>query len=151
MRTRAPRRLESGSAFRPDDTADGFTLLEVCIAAGLLAVTLVALAGLFTITAESDVASRYRTLAAALAQDKIERLRADIAVGQDVPAAGIEFVSEAGELQPPAEGAFNRTWTVSPTAGGPPGLLLLEVDVQPRVSGQFRAGTAYAATAVPRP
>jgi len=57
-------------------TDSGFSLVEVLVALGLIAGALVALAQLFAISTESNLASRTTTYAVALAEQKLEELRA---------------------------------------------------------------------------
>jgi len=54
---------------------DGFSLLEVLVATGLLAVALTALAQLFAIATKSNISAKSTTFAALLAQQKMEQLR----------------------------------------------------------------------------
>lgn len=53
----------------------GFSLLEVAIATGILAVALVSLAELFALSTRANYASRTTTFAATLAKQKMEQLR----------------------------------------------------------------------------
>jgi hypothetical protein len=60
---------------RDRDRSEGFSLVEVIVAAGLLASALVALAQLLAIGTETNAAARDGTFAAILAQQKMEQLR----------------------------------------------------------------------------
>jgi prepilin-type N-terminal cleavage/methylation domain-containing protein len=53
----------------------GFSLIEVLMATALMAVALISLAQLFAISTTNNVASRYSTMAAILAEQKMEQLR----------------------------------------------------------------------------
>jgi type II secretory pathway pseudopilin PulG len=53
----------------------GFSLAEVLIATGIMAVSLMSLAQLFAIATRNNVTSRYSTTAAILAEQKMEQLR----------------------------------------------------------------------------
>ena len=53
----------------------GFSLVEVLVATGILAASLVTLAQLFAMSTRSNIASRSTTYAAVLAQQKMEELR----------------------------------------------------------------------------
>jgi type II secretory pathway pseudopilin PulG len=64
--------LAKSSSFH---NASGFSLVEVLVATGLLATSLVALAQLFAISTKANVSSRNSTYAAVLAQQKLEELR----------------------------------------------------------------------------
>jgi len=54
----------------------GFTLIEVLVALVILAVSLLALAGLMTTTTKNNASGGHLTEAATFAQDKLEELRA---------------------------------------------------------------------------
>jgi len=54
----------------------GFTLIEVCVATGILVAAVVALAQMFAISIQTNTSSRKTTYAAVLAEQKIEELRA---------------------------------------------------------------------------
>jgi prepilin-type N-terminal cleavage/methylation domain-containing protein len=86
----------------------GFTMVEVLIA---LALTGIALSGLLVLFARTSAASRYSrraTEATVLAQDQIERLRANRATGSGT-AANIDLAGNPG-------GMFTRTWSVAESA-----------------------------------
>jgi prepilin-type N-terminal cleavage/methylation domain-containing protein len=55
---------------------EGFSLLEVMIASGILATALIALAQLFVVALAANTSSRSTTYAAVLAEQKMEELRA---------------------------------------------------------------------------
>jgi len=82
----------------------GFTMVEVLIA---LALTGIACSGLLALYARTSGASRYSrraTEATVLAQDQLERLRANGATGTGTETE-IDVSGNAG-------GPFTRTWTV---------------------------------------
>jgi type II secretory pathway pseudopilin PulG len=54
----------------------GFTLLEVCVATGILVAAVVALAQMFALATQTNTSARKTTYAAMLADQKIEELRA---------------------------------------------------------------------------
>ena len=54
---------------------DGFSLVEVLVALGLIVILITSLAPLFALAAASNVAARARTAAALLAEEKLEELR----------------------------------------------------------------------------
>jgi type II secretory pathway pseudopilin PulG len=57
------------------NSESGFSLAEVLIATGLMAVALVSLAQLFAISTRNNVEAKYSTSAAVLAEQKMEQLR----------------------------------------------------------------------------
>jgi type II secretory pathway pseudopilin PulG len=64
--------LEKSRSF---NSASGFSLVEVMIAAGLLATALITLAQMFGLSTRSNVSSRNTTYANVLAEQKMEELR----------------------------------------------------------------------------
>ena len=60
---------------RSFNSASGFSLVEVMIAAGLLATALITLAQMFGLSTRSNVSSRNTTYANVLAEQKMEELR----------------------------------------------------------------------------
>ncbi|MBM4348620.1 MAG: prepilin-type N-terminal cleavage/methylation domain-containing protein [Deltaproteobacteria bacterium] len=91
--------------------SNGFTLIEVLISLVILAISLLALAGLMTTTTRNTASGGNLTEAATFAQDKLEELRVtqwgNINGGADVRtgATGINYA---------------RTWTVATNAIVPP-------------------------------
>lgn len=82
--------------------SNGFSLIEVLISLVILAISLLALAGLMTTTTKNNAFGGNLTEAATLAQDKFEELRItdwnNIADGNDtITVRGLNY---------------NRTWTV---------------------------------------
>ena len=77
--------------------ANGFSLIEVVIALFILAIALLALAGLMVSTTKNNSFGGHMTEAATFAQDKLEQLRAapwaSIVAGADTPpgATGISY------------------------------------------------------------
>jgi type II secretory pathway pseudopilin PulG len=59
-----------------DKSQAGFTLIEVCVATGILITAVVALAEMFVIATRTNVSARQTSYAALLADQKIEELRA---------------------------------------------------------------------------
>jgi hypothetical protein len=110
----------------------GFSLIEVCIAAGLLGAALVNLAVLFTTALDANLGARHRTYATVLAQQKLERLRIE-APGAALPLAGFELIDRAGRAidgGPLADTVFARRWSIEWPPGAPAGLALLQVEVR---------------------
>lgn len=101
--------------------ARGFSLLEVLIAAAILASALLALAQVIAFATRATALAGRMTNAALLAAQKIEQLRAgswsELQPGSDSPAPG-----------------FNRTWSVTPLATDPHDVAVVEVVVRTRGS-----------------
>jgi len=76
-----------------------FSLIEVMVATGLLAASLVTLAQLFGVATRSNIASRSTTYAAVLAQQKIEELRA-LTWGFDLAGLPISDTSSNTAVNP---------------------------------------------------
>jgi prepilin-type N-terminal cleavage/methylation domain-containing protein len=87
----------------------GFSLIEVMIALVILAVALLALAGLMITTTKNTSFGGHMTEAATFAQDKLEQLRAS-------PWAGI---IAGADTQVGATGiSYARSWTVADNPNG---------------------------------
>jgi len=93
----------------------GFSLLEVVIALGIFSIGILAIAGLQITATSGNAKARYRTEAATLAQDVVERLLAIDYVRDSVPLR-TEF-NTAGNGGARAytdpSGRYNIDWTVS--------------------------------------
>lgn len=106
------------------DRDDGFSLVEVLIAALVLATGVIAMAQLFAIAAAANVAARSKTVATILAEQKVEQLRAlgwpDLAPGGSLStnAPGfVDHISAGGVVvgvaaQRPSEAVYTRRWTI---------------------------------------
>jgi Tfp pilus assembly protein PilV len=94
--------------------ADGFSLVEVLVAAGLLATTIVSVVHLFALALRATGDARDTTYATILAAQKIEELRA--AVPAEDSSEGVDFLDGQGALLEGVAGAqptaFTRSWTV---------------------------------------
>ena len=97
-------------------SAGGFSLVEVLIAAAILGVVLLAIAGLFSTGYSNVGAAGRRTKAVELAKQKMEQLRD----GSFPP-------STAGSPEI-VEGIYNRSWTVA-VAGAPSQVATVRVTV----------------------
>jgi Tfp pilus assembly protein PilV len=106
----------------------GFSLLEVLVATTIVIVGVAALAQLMAFAGYANLRGKQTTMAAALAQEKLEELLPDNATGQDPSPpetldANVEgycdFVDAAGRLlgagpAAPAGSAYLRRWSVDP-------------------------------------
>jgi len=92
----------------------GFTLIEVMITVFVVAVGLLSVAGLQAFAKKSNFDAIQRTQAAALAQDLIERIRANAAQG-----AGYVTDASAGWSSSNAPGAPTQSCSTSSTASSP--------------------------------
>ena len=109
----------------------GFSLIETVLAIGLLTAALVTLAQLVAAGGYTTAAARYRTLAAILAQQKIEWLRGEATLGDTI--ASVEYLDESGlpvcdDLRPCAAAVFTARWSIGPVASVP-GAILIQVVV----------------------
>ena len=117
--------------------ADGFSLVEVLVATSVLAVGLVSLVQLALLAQAANRSAALVTVAAMLAQNKMEQLR-----GSSWPDASEScceyFDVHGGGLPggagPPVGTAFVRRWTIEPVAAFPDSARVLQVWVTP-VSG----------------
>jgi type II secretory pathway pseudopilin PulG len=130
-----------------NDRAEGFTLVESMIATGILVVGLVSLAQLALLASRSDQIAELVTIAAVLAQDKMEQLRAD-----QWPQAGTTSCCEYFDAQGAPLGAgpaapvgaeFVRGWSIQPVPGVADACAL-HVWVQPRGAATVRLASVRA-------
>jgi hypothetical protein len=133
---------------RRQSTAGGFTLLEVLIATTLLFVAVAALAGLSLMATRANVNAKTTTMAALLAAQKIEQLRAlpwgDAAL---VPSAEgySDFLDAAGVSlgggPSPHGSVYERQWSIQPLPSNPANALVIHVSVT-RVGGRATDGAS---------
>jgi prepilin-type N-terminal cleavage/methylation domain-containing protein len=100
----------------------GFSLMEVLIAMGVMAIALVSLAQLFAISTSANHASKTTTFATMLAQQKMEQLRG-LTWGFDTIGLPISDVTTDSSVVPQAAGCPAATNAgqgtgLSPSAGG---------------------------------
>jgi uncharacterized protein (TIGR02598 family) len=115
-------------------TADGFTLVEVMVATSVLTVGVVALVQLALLAQAAGRAAARVTVAAVLAQDKMEQLRA-----QEWPEASAGCCDYfdahggllAGGTSPPVGTAFTRRWAIDAMPVFPEAARVLRVWVAP--------------------
>jgi prepilin-type N-terminal cleavage/methylation domain-containing protein len=87
----------------------GFSLVEVLIALLILAISLLALAGLMMTTTRNSSFGGHMTEASTFAQDKLEQLRVS-------PWAGVATGNDT--LQGSTGITYGRNWTVTPNGDG---------------------------------
>lgn len=140
---------------------DGFSVIEVLVAAALVASTLVGLAHLIAVGAQRSLASRHSAGALTAALSKLEELRAvswtyaadggrissnalapSPSDSLDRDAAGyVDYLDAFGELVPPSGGDaapdFVRRWSIAPLAVGDLDTLVLRVCVSSSPGVQF--------------
>jgi Tfp pilus assembly protein PilV len=107
----------------------GFSLVEVLVAAGILATALVSIAALFPRAVEVNLAARTRVHATILAVQKIEELRASVSSSDAVAGSGEDRVAWSGETAEgsgPGVSAFVRRWQLASATSG---FVLLRVQV----------------------
>jgi prepilin-type N-terminal cleavage/methylation domain-containing protein len=96
--------------------SNGFTLIEVLISLVILAISLLALAGLMTTTTRNNSFGGHMTEAATLAQDKLEELR--VMSWEDIP---LNQTSSDSPFNRPGV-LYDRRWTavLGPNSPAPP-------------------------------
>ncbi len=122
---------------------EGFSLVEVLVAAGILASAVVAVAHLFVLSARANFAARRVSDASILAGRKLEELRADGALSpspagalQENTAGYVDFVDAlgntlAGSGSAPGAAVYTRRWSIEPLPANPADALVLQVLVTP--------------------
>lgn len=127
---------------RPLRKDDGFSLLEALVATSIMTVGVAALAQLAGLSLYATVQARQTTIAPVLAQQKIEELVAEAAVGgvaaspagtlaSDV-AGYCDFVDRTGRPlgagpAVPADSAYARRWSIEPLPASPAHTSILQV------------------------
>jgi hypothetical protein len=134
------RRFSTGDVLAVSDfvRAHGCSLVEVVVAMAMLAAGLTALAPLMVQSARTTTASGNRTMAALLAADKLEQLRA---LAWTVDAAGLPVSDPALSASPldaldrdvtgfvDRVGSWTRRWVVQPMPSLPIDVVVLQVRV----------------------
>jgi hypothetical protein len=150
------------------DDEHGMSLVEVIIAAGILAVSLASLAQLFPIAIHDNIAARDATYETILAEQKIEELRAltwgfdphgapigdprlssspTNALAVDTPGF-VDYLDQFGRLvgggvAASPEGIYTRRWAIDPLPADPEHTLVVQVLVT-------RTGSPAPDGAIPR-
>ena len=119
------------------------------IAVGVLCAAAVMLAALFISSTELMIAARHRSYAAMLARAKIEQLLAAGDAGIAV-VDGADAVDGDGRVTAQDAGTYGRQWRLRPLASHPDRLLLLTVEVTPRVASAVHAGRTELTTLLER-
>jgi len=104
----------------------GFSLIEVLIASGILAAAAVSLSGLCLTAADALLAAKQRSIAAMLASGRLEELLADT----DALRSGIDAgdrVNASGGSEPDAGGWYLRRWRVTASPALPERLVVVSV------------------------
>jgi prepilin-type N-terminal cleavage/methylation domain-containing protein len=109
----------------------GFSLIEVLVAAAILAVGLLSLAQLLAMTVSANAAAGRTTYAAALAAQKLEDLRAEPwSVLEANIGESADFLDRSGSsIDASSTAAFRRRWFVEPWFGDPAHTLVIRVIV----------------------
>jgi prepilin-type N-terminal cleavage/methylation domain-containing protein len=128
---RAVHRLHLAAGM--DRRADGFSLVEVMVATCVLAVGLVSLVQLALLAQAANRSAALVTVAAMLAQNKMEQLRSSS--WPDASESCCEYFGVHGERltggAPPVGTAFVRRWTIDPVSTMPESARVLQVWVTP--------------------
>ena len=109
----------------------GFSLIEVLVAAAILAVGLLSLAQLLAMTVSANAAAGRRTYATVLAAQKLEDLRAEPwSVLEANIGESADFLDRSGSsIDASSAAAFRRRWFVEPWFGDPAHTLVIRVIV----------------------
>ena len=126
---------------------DGFSLVEILVATGLVVVAAAALAQLFAIAIHANARARATTFTVLLAQQKMEELVAAFSQ-QDMSGASLgvtpagalgrntagycDYVDERGQslgggITPPPGAAYLRRWSIDPLPAYPDSTRILQV------------------------
>jgi hypothetical protein len=93
---------------------------------------LVSLAGLFALSIDAQLRARYRSYATVLAQQRVEQLRLEAALGPPVaPLTGEDQVDLEGRVIAGGQArgfVFVRRWRVDPLAADPARLVAIDVE-----------------------
>jgi prepilin-type N-terminal cleavage/methylation domain-containing protein len=125
-----------------NDRDEGFTLVESMMATSILVVGLVSLAQLALLAGRSNRVAELVTIAAVLAQDRMEQLRA-----AEWPEAATTTCCEYFDARGAPLGAgpaapvgaeFVRGWSIQPVAGVADAARALQVWVKPRGAATVR-------------
>lgn len=110
---------------------DGFSLLEVLVAIAILAIGLVSLAQILSITTAANATAGKVTYAALLASQAIEDVRAaPWEAAASTPGESVENLNRTGRPQPSAEKSqFTRRLSITPLISDPANALVIEATV----------------------
>ena len=109
----------------------GFSLIEVLVAAAILAVGLLSLAQLLAMTVSANAAAGRTTDATVLAAQKLEDLRAEpwSALEANIGESADSLDRSGRSIDDSSGAAFRRRWFVEPWFGDPARTLVLRVIV----------------------
>lgn len=118
-----------------------------------MATALTTLAGLFALSIELNLASRHRTHAVILAQQKIEELRAASweSLSTALPASGVEYVDLTGQVvgvgtDPSGRGVYSRRWSIVPLPADPASAVIIQVEAARKNTGASRFDRSHIVT-----
>lgn len=115
-------------------TDEGFSLIEVLLAAAILSTALASLVMLMPRALDATRVAGERSTATTLARDALEELTS-------LPGSGLASGSDI--VTTPAAGTFVRRWQVSPGAGGDVDLAVVRVEVQRRANTNAAERTSF--------
>ena len=123
----------------------GFSLVEVLIAAGLLATVIASLPHLFVVAARANADAGDTTWATVLAAQKLEELRAEIFSGPFADQS-VDYLDSAGKsLEDPGstQRVYTRRWWIEPLPSAPDSTIVITVAVSRyRRADEGRSGSA---------
>jgi prepilin-type N-terminal cleavage/methylation domain-containing protein len=109
----------------------GFSLIEVLVAAAILAVGILSLAQLLAMTVSANAAAGRTTDATVLAAQKLEDLRAEpwSVLEANIGEAADFLDRSGGPIDTSSAAAFRRRWFIEPWFGDPAHTLVIRVIV----------------------
>ena len=105
----------------------GYSLLEVLIATSIVATGIAAFAHLTLVAAYANLHARQTTVAAILAQQKMEELLPGAASGSLTPSPGDTLRTTVEGFADIVDGVYLRRWSIDPLAGSPHNTSVLRV------------------------
>ena len=111
-------------------SADGFSLVEVLIAIGILITAAAAIPHLFTAATRANVEAGAVTWATTLAAQKLEELQARSSL-ETVAGESIDYLNRQGQLDSSGASprAYTRRWWIEPLPAAPDRTLVVSVAV----------------------
>jgi prepilin-type N-terminal cleavage/methylation domain-containing protein len=149
-------RSDDGSRVALEEGMRGFSLVEVLVATAILTAGVAGLAQLVALASRTTLHAKEITFAAVLAQEKVERLLADVVTAAATSPPGalesnvdgyVDFADAAGRLlgsgpTAPAGSAYVRRWSIDrePTGGRNTWVVqVLVADLRSRSVARFTA------------
>ena len=130
--------------------AQGFSLIEVLVATGILGAAAVALSGLCITSADALLAAKQRSIAATIASARLEELLADTETLRSGVDAS-DWINASGGSEPDAGGWYRRRWIVTASAVAPERLVVASVLVTTPAGARLHVHDIRLVTVAVRP